>query len=216
MKKLFILSALIFLFGCSSSKIVVEKSSLKSRQKLTYEDLGKAVNDADFTFAEKMADSDDQKLAVNGFKALFDGKPGDAEKYFEQTTDKEYDYRESVVLPYYFHHSMYEKCVDLAQKQDNTEYSVCEKYVGFPKSEINIGEKEIVVPIHSFNYGGTPIVEINVNGILKKFMIDTGFSHTTLSQKTADAAGIQAINAELNVIDANNKNAQSQIGYVDD
>lgn len=215
MKKALIFFLSIILISCSSSKITIGNQIEKETQNINYKDFGEAINDANFIIAEQLANTSDQELAAKGFKALFERKPMEAQQFFEQTEDSTYNFSQSVLLPYYFRNYKYKECSDLANKYQNKNYYICDDYLSLPEQTINISDKEIIIPIFSFNYGGTPIVEVKINGIIRKFIIDTGATHSTISQKTTKKCDINKTRAKLSIIDANNKDVVSQLGYAD-
>ncbi len=215
MKKIFSFFISIIMISCSSTKITVNEQLEKDTQNIDYKEFGKAINDADFINAEQLASSSDEKLAVKGFKALFEGKPMEAQHFFEQTEDTTYNFSQSVILPYYFRNYMYADCVSLAEKYQNNKYAICYDYLNLPEQTINILDKEIIVPIYSFNYERTPIIEVKINGIVKKFIIDTGVTHSTISQRIAKKCNVNTMQAKLSITDVNNKGINSQLGYAD-
>lgn len=215
MKKIFSFFFSIIMISCSSTKITVNEQLEKDTQNIDYKEFGKAINDAEFINAEQLAISSDEKLAVKGFKALFERKPMEAQQFFEQTEDTTYNFSQSVILPYYFRNYMYAECVSLAEKYQNNKYAICYDYSNLPEQTINISDKEIIVPIYSFNYGGTPIIEVKINGIVKKFIIDTGATHSIISQKIAKKCNVNTLQSKLSITDVNNKDINSQLGYAD-
>lgn len=58
------------------------------------------------------------------------------------------------------------------------------------------------------------IIEVKVNGITKRFMVDTGFSSTTISEKTAKECGIKTQESNLKLVDVNEFETNTQIGYI--
>lgn len=156
MKNTLILIIISLLVSCSTPKILIQNGGLKERKSLTYENWGKAINDANFSAATDFADNTDKKLATEGFKALYDGNYLKAETLFCQINDTSYNFKESILLPYLSRHQMLKECCFLADKIGNTKYSICKDFLNFPPPIIHIKEQEVIVPIHSFNYGRTP------------------------------------------------------------
>lgn len=216
MKKLVIFFIITSLLSCSSAKISISDTSIKERKSIAYKDWGEAVNDADFISAKKLTDSIDALSAINGFNALYNGNISEADNYFKQIKRADYNFREAVILPYYFFRSMNKECIELAEILNNDKYSICKTYLSFPTWKIELNEKETIIPFHSINHGGTPIVEVKINGAIKRFMIDTGFSHTAISKKTAKDIQIKNANESINVYDSNNKSKYANIGYIED
>lgn len=216
MRKAVIFFIVASFLSCSSVKITISDTSSKERKSIAYKNWGEAVNDADFISAKGLTDSIDELSAINGFNALYNGNISEADEYFKQVKRADYNFRETVLLSYYFFRFMNKECVELAEILNNDKYSICKTYLSFPTWRIDLNEKEITLPFYSINRGGTPVIEVKINGITKRFMIDTGFSHTAISKKAAKEIQIESRNEGFKVNDSNNKSKHADIAYIED
>lgn len=69
---------------------------------------------------------------------------------------------------------------------------VVQVYGSLPPETCSIPDHESVFSV-DFNGGRTPLLEIEINGVKRKFLVDTGAGLTVISSETAQAGGLQAM-----------------------
>ncbi len=217
MRKISILClTLCILSACSAPKISVSTSAVRSRVPITYSDYGKAVNDLDFDAAYSLTDQEEAKKAVRAFQFLIERDATSSVALFQEVKNEQNNYIHSVVLPYCFHHAMFRQCAEWAEAFGQERYaSVANGYLQIPAGEMIFAEGESTLPA-SFNYGGSPEIEVMVNGKIKKMLVDTGCTHSIISEAVAGECRVKRIGVEMPMLDSNNKSESSELGYIED
>ena len=84
-------------------------------------------------------------------------------------------------------------------------YESVKDYYKFPQEKIifPLGDS-VCIPIKKFNYGNTPVIEVQINGKKKHFIVDTGVSISAISFEVAKECGITQGNNLMEMFDANN------------
>lgn len=204
------------LLSCVTPKVVVtDTPRAVVTQSAKYAEWANAIAAADFDAAEKMAKTENEKNLTTALKALYEKDPLKAEKYFGQAADSASDYRKDLLRSYYFRHGMHQEYADLSKKLNIEIPEIVNRLLAFPPSKIH-ADKPVAAPIVKLNRGGTPIVEALVNGVRKRFMIDTGFSSTCISKKTAEQGNVKSEDSNLMLVDAHNRaKAKNKAGYIE-
>jgi predicted aspartyl protease len=203
---------LILISGCSSPKVVItEKQYVENESNLTiYADWKEAVANNDFLSARKFPLSASEENLIAGYELLLKQKPIKAEKKLIELWRTDSIYNEdalSILYEYYFYHTKWDDFMRLAEMTDSFPigYESVKDYYNFPQEKIifPLGDS-VFVPIHKFNYGNTPVVEVLVNGKKKYFIVDTGVSISAVSSEVAKECGIMQGNSAIGMRDVNN------------
>lgn len=218
MKNILRLTIIIILAcsACSSPTVSIRRATHeKQDHHITYASWGKAVNDADFTVARKMTDNIADVEVIDAFETLLEGDVDKARSIFKKTESEEHSYLESLMLPYYFYHGMHKECHALAKEIGNDLYSLSGILGTNPEPHFSWGADNVTLPILSFNYGGTPIIEVVLNGKSLRFIVDTGCSSTTISEETANECNIHQLEQSIPMIDANKSSSEASAGIAE-
>lgn len=214
------ISVLIFslyiLSACSAPKIIIATSVTRNRAPMDYRDYGKAVNDADFAAALSLTGQEEEKKAIRALQCLYERDTNSAAALFQEMKNAQNNYTHSVVLPYCFHHAMFQQCAEWAEASGQERYaSAANQYLQIPAGEITFTEGESTLPA-SFNYGGCPEIEVMINGKVKKMLVDTGCTHSVISEALASESQVTRVGVGLRVLDSNNKSEGTELGYVEE
>jgi predicted aspartyl protease len=203
---------LILLFGCSSQRVVITKKQYVNNGKnvTIYTDWKEAVANNDFLSARKFPLSVPEENLIEGYELLLTQKVIKAEKILIELWRTDSIYNEdalSILYEYYFYHTKWDDFMSLVEMTGNFPigYESVKDYYNFPQEKIifPLGDS-VFVPIHKFNYGNTPVVEVLINGKKKYFIVDTGASISAVSSEVAKECGIMQGNSAIGMRDVNN------------
>ncbi len=206
MRKTILFIAIAFLAGCSSQKVVVATDSrfdASSAMKYQYENTQKAFEDFAIDSTLNRLKDEKDRDNVNFFRCLSEGDDANAQVLFDKCAASDTGFvreRLSFFAMHYYRGTDWKKIEELERKYKQitffhdfvTAFSNINPFnVSFPLSD------SVSIPFFKGSFSNSPIVELMVNGKRKKFLIDTGFSFTTISPETAKDCGIEAVRDSL-------------------
>lgn len=202
---LLIFTFLILIVGCSSPKVVITERQHEKYDNtlLVYADLKESVANNEFLSAS-------EESLIKGYELLLNQNAFKAKKVLTELwrTDSIFNEKAlSILYEYYFYHTKWNSFMNLAEMTDSFPdgYEIVKDFYGFPREEINFPlEDSVLVPIKKFNYGNTPVVAVQINGIEKYFIVDTGVSISAVSYEVAQECGITKGSSAIDMRDAHN------------
>lgn len=201
----------LFLCSCSAQKTVTQKDRFVFPQQLKkYTDCNDALANNDFSAARKFPLTEAEEKLIMGGELLQNQDVEKATTILTELWDTNSTYKKlavSMLYKYYFYHTKWDDFMNLVAHTDSfpSGFDVVKDYYKFPKEEIIFSEKEsVLVPIQKLNYGKTPIIEVQINGKKKRFIVDTGFSFTAISPELAKECNVVQGTNFLDLVDANN------------
>lgn len=203
---------LILIFSCSSPKVVITKKQYVRNENnlIIYTDWKEAVANNDFLSARKFPLSVSEEHLIDGYELLLNQKEVKAEKILTELWRTDSVYNEdalSILYEYYFYHTKWDNFMSLVELTNSFPigYESVKDYYNFPQEKIIFPLREsVIVPIKKFNYSNTPVVEVQINGKKKYFIVDTGVSISAVSSEVAKECGILQGSSTLGMRDANN------------
>jgi predicted aspartyl protease len=190
---------------------VTKKQYVKNGNNVViYEDWREAIANNDFSSARKFSLSVSEENLIEGYELLLKQKTIKAEKILIELWRTDSIYNEdalSILYEYYFYHTKWDNFMSLVEMTGNFPigYESVKDYNNFPQEKITfpLGDS-VFVPIKKFNYGNTPVVEVQINGKKKYFIVDTGVSISAVSSEVAKECGITQGGSAIGMRDANN------------
>ena len=214
MNKIVLLTAVAFLAGCSSQKVIMTKDSRFDESKLVkfqYENVQQAFDDFAVDSVLARAADEYNKNYVNLFRYLSEGNDASAQVLFDRCAASDTGFVRknlSSLMEYYFMRANWRRIGELERK-----HGMETSYHEFARAFASVASEEIhfpladsaSIPILRYNLGDTPIIELLVNGKKKRFLVDTGFSFTAITPETAKDCGIGAVgdSSSLGLVDGN-------------
>jgi len=208
-KKIMLFTSVIFLIGCSISVntgelevLPIRESAVENSPKvITYDNFWDAMQNFDFEYVERNSVTENEEHLCFGLQYIFEGEYQKSEKLFSHIIDNDPD---SLFL---------EKTANILQGMLTLDFD----YLGLidldeklPKNLDELGTIDLVkfysqgepekiifannpVPVETeLSISGVPMVEVEINGVKKKFWIDTGAELTVLASDFADKCGFEA------------------------
>ncbi len=218
-----ILLLALFFLGCHSQKVVTRQQQLNSQyNEIKYADCNEALANNDFEAANKFSISKSSKQLIKGIELLQNQKPFEAEKLLQQVWSTDTTYRKfaiDVMYKYYFSHTMWDSFINISTLTNTMPLDIeaVKEYAKFPKEKIVFPLNDTIsIPIKKLDYANTPVIEVQINGKTKRFIVDTGCTLSAVSSETAKKCGIMKGKKMLSIQDANNttKHKGTFTGYI--
>lgn len=212
MNKIVLLTAVVFLAGCSSQKVLMTKDSRLDESKLVkfqYENVQQAFDDFAVDSVLVRAADEYNKNYVNLFRYLSEGNDASAQIFFDRCAASDTGFVRknlSCLMEYYFRRANWKRIGELERRygMETSYHELARVFSAAAPEEIRFALADSAsVPILRYNLGNTPIVELFLNGKKKRFLVDTGFSFTAVTPETAIDCGIGDVGDGLTVVDAN-------------
>ncbi|MGE5499771.1 MAG: aspartyl protease family protein [Syntrophothermus sp.] len=200
MKKYFLfVLTLLALAGCSSNQKViltkeeVKTSAVRARQYAGFED---ELLSGSFMQAESLAINDDQKKTAQAYRAFAEGDEKTAKQIAAQVTASKdsaaSEYSKQLLSYIYFAQSRWSELnrfTEKEQPEDAAQKVLSDAFSKLPKEEISLDEKSGRHEI-SFSSSGTPLIEVEVNGVKKRFWFDTGAGLSVIASDAAEECNV--------------------------
>jgi predicted aspartyl protease len=214
MRKIVLFTAMVFLAGCSSQKVIMTKDcqlDASNQIEFHYENIQQAFDDFAVDSVLARAADEYNKNYVNLFRYLSEGNDASAQVLFDRCAASDTGFVRknlSCLMEYYFKRASWKRIGELERRygMETSYHELARAFASAASEEIHFPLADSVsIPILRYNLGGTPIVELFVNGKKKKFLVDTGFSFTAITPETAKDCGIGAVDdsSNLGLVDAN-------------
>ncbi len=213
----------LFLLGCRTQKVAIKQQQFnRENAKIKYIDCNEALANNDFKEASKFEISNSSKQLIKGVELLQNQKPLEAEEFLKQAWSTDTTYKKfaiDVMCKYYFSRTMWKSFIKIANltKTKPLEIKAVKEYAEFPKEKIEFSLNDsVLIPIKKLDYANTPIIEVQLNGKTKRFIVDTGFTLSAVSAEIAEECGIIKGKNSLPIIDANSsiKQKGTFTGYI--
>jgi hypothetical protein len=204
MRSIIVFIVLLVLNGCSSSQkvIVIKDASEKPAiHQTSYKTFDDAMLNADFDQAEKLSASEEQRECVHAYASFAQGNEATAEQRVLPLIGSKdsvvQNYAHELLSNIYFSQGKWTALRRLCDQApvDSGAYRVLSTaYATLPKEEIRIDASNGTIPL-TFSSSGTPIVEVEINGVKKHFWFDTGAGLTVIASDVAEECSIAPIGA---------------------
>jgi predicted aspartyl protease len=199
---------LVGCFGCSSNQRVIVtpyNGTTPSNALHVSSTFTGAMKLADFTQAESLSTTDEQRRCARAFRLFAEGDERASEALLNELAGVRdslvQDYRQTLLGQMYFARGRWsELCALSQQEQSGADASsvLASAYMSCPKEELRFDGAFAKIPI-ALSSTGTPIVEVEVNGVKKKFWFDTGAGLTVIASDAAEECGVRMIGSDTTV-----------------
>ena len=192
--------------GCAGkSKVSVTTidpgSSLPLAKAVEYGSIREAMRNLDFSYLETQQLNDQQKIFSEALKLIIEGKKQTAEQMLREIYDTTTDSviktdAEAILSTMLFYQSRWQALIkrdslSVTPEQDG-DLSLPRAYSkAAPESYTFLSNSSRLST--DFTASGVPTIEVNVNGKLKKFLLDTGAGMSVLSSELAAECNITPI-----------------------
>jgi predicted aspartyl protease len=194
--------AVVLISGCSIGSGGAKVSRFEgfkadsSAAPAAYAGVWEAARRFDFTSAEKSGWIKAYPLFAQGLECVMDGRYHDAEKAFSRVLESPKDsieagYAKSALSEALVFQSKWKKA---AQIEDDTA-ALARAFAAADPETLNFPERPVELPA-KIGMAGTPEIEVEVNGVRRRFIIDTGAGLSVLSSDVAEACGVASAGGE--------------------
>lgn len=209
---LIVWSLLLILSGCSISvgtgsltiTPVVEPVAIQPVAP-NYDDYWMAMRHFDFDYVDRNEVGTEYREFTRGLRLLMDDETAEAETLFmtlfESTEDTLLRWHSAEILQViYTRQDKWNELVALNAHaprgfDENNTVIMAAAFATAQPEKYHFPEKPVVLPT-KLSISGTPMVEVTVNGVRKRFWIDTGAEMTVLSSDFAEECGVNVIGTE--------------------
>ncbi len=199
--------AVVLISGCSIGSGGAKVSRFEgfradsSATPAVYADSWDAVRRFDFASAERSGWTKAYPLFARGLECVMDGRYHDAEKAFSRVLESPKDSIEagcakSALSEALVFQSKWKKAAQIEDSADWDNTAALARAFAAAESEtLNFPERPVELPA-KIGMAGTPEIEVEVNGIRRRFIIDTGAGLSVLSSDVAAACGVAPVGGE--------------------
>lgn len=196
MKQYLLFFIALLLVSCSSPKTKLEKYNLADTNIIIngyrFHDFHSPFSILEPEAAQGFATTETQKLAANALGYVIQGRYKDAADAFCKATME----NDSLEVWWKWFPSLYYSNIShnwkSLEEYENIRKGITDSsfafYKNFPNFNIEFIEDSVMIPIELSK--GLPIAKIKINGKYYYFLIDTGFSNTTLGKSLADNTNV--------------------------
>lgn len=207
MKKYFLFALILpLLAGCSSNqKVILTKEAEKSSavHSRHYSDFEDALLSGSFMQAESLAINDDQKKTAQAYRAFAEGDEKAAEQaaslLIASKDSSASEYSKQLLSYIYFAQSRWSELNRFSEKEqpeDAAQKVLSDAFSKLPEEEITLDEKAGRQAI-TFSSSGTPLVEVEVNGVKKNFWFDTGAGLSVIASDAAEECNVVPAGSDM-------------------
>ncbi len=206
LRNLFFIILLVSTGGCSAhSKINIQAISPRSPLPITraieYESFRDAMRNVDLNYAETHPLHPEQKSFYQAIKFILQGEEEAARRiwrslYHSATDSLLRSDAELLLYTLLFYQSSWQELLALdslsSAGSENSEWLLPRAYRTLPKEVYTFHKSSCTLPIR-FSASGVPTVEVKINGIPKKFLLDTGAGLSVVSSRVAKECQMSAL-----------------------
>ncbi len=196
--------SLVLITGCSSPKVLIEKIDSSNKQAeaktMEYSNYWEAMENLDLDYIKKNKVSDEYVQFANALNYVVSCNLDSAELILKdicQTT------KDTLLLSH--SNSIYNSLLFTQSKWaelSKIEADSADVYKILSQAYSSCDEEQIIFPKQptvlyvEFNRAGTPVVTVEINGHLRKFLFDTGAGLTVISSDVANECGVFPVKSE--------------------
>ncbi len=202
----FFIILVVCLAGCSArSKIRINTirwgADWPVTRTIEYGSFLEAMRNVDFSYAEAHPLNREEKSFYQAIQLIMHGEEEEAKRILrrlhESVTDSLLRSDADLLLrTLLFYQSSWQELLELdslsTTDSENDDLLLPRAFRSLPKEEFTFQRSSCTLPIR-FTASGVPTVEVKVNGILKKFLLDTGAGLSVVSSKVAQECRVHPI-----------------------
>jgi len=209
----------ILIAGCSSSKVFIKEISssntIKEVKTVEYSNYWEAMENLEFNYVNKIKVSGEYEVFSEALKYIVNCNLDSAEiilKNLCQSTKDTLLLRNSKTIynTLLFTQSKWAELSKLDSDSTGVYKILAQAFSSCGKEQIIFPQKQIIIP-SDFNWAGTPVIEVEINGYKRKFLFDTGAGLTVVSSDVAQKCGILPIKSgQMHAATATSKKIDAQ------